>query len=151
MILCLIRKVLVAKTPEEEVRQRLLLYLIHKKGFPEELIAVEKSLATLPHLEKKPDLPDRRADLIVYSSTSPFLSPLFLIECKAGPFQKSIFRQIIGYNHFVKAPWIAIANGTSIQSGRFIPSQGWVFGEGILSYAEAKDEIYLGQAYTQRA
>lgn len=139
LIQCLIRKALVARTPEEEVRQRLLLYLIQQKGYPEGLIAVEKNLATLPHLEGQSDLPDRRADIVVFSknfsSLIPF--PLFLIECKAGPFREEIFRQIIGYNQFVKARWIAIANRKSIHSAYLVSSQGWVFERGIPDYEKA--------------
>lgn len=136
---CLIRKALVAATPEEEVRQRLLLYLTKEKGYPEELIAVEKALATMPHLLNEKKLPDRRADIVVFSRdpTSSILFPLLLIECKAAPFREEIFRQVIGYNHFVKAHLIALANRDSIQWGCFRAFQGWIFQEGVPSYREA--------------
>jgi hypothetical protein len=120
----------VAATPEELVRQRLLAVMIHQLGFPKELIAIEKQLSELPHLQRVASLPDRRADIICFAknihSGYP-LYPLLLIECKEGEAGGEAIAQAMGYNHFVQAPYVAVAGrgGTQLvhpQRLPFLPS-----------------------------
>lgn len=133
MLVCVIRKSLVAKTKEEEVRQRLLLLLL-EKGYPPSHIIVEASLNTLPQFKNK-NLPDRRFDILIVNQTWD-ASPLLLIECKAVPLSHQVLKQVIGYNHFLKAPFVTIANQTEIQTGIWKKEEGWIFSNGLPHYNE---------------
>jgi hypothetical protein len=104
-----IRKQWVVATAEEEVRQKVLSHLLHC-GYPESVISVEKSLSQLPHLQGV-DVPTRRADVLVFHQNhKKNFVPFLLIECKAGKLGKEAAGQLSGYNAFVKAPYIALAN-----------------------------------------
>jgi hypothetical protein len=117
-----IRKKWVASYPEEMVRQHLILHMIDRLHYPPHLIAVEKELAGLaPHLktQKRIRFPKRRIDIIVFSSQK--LHPLLLIECKAAPLTEEFATQVIGYNAFVGAPFIALANEEKVLCGAYDP------------------------------
>ena len=108
-----IRKVWVEATPEEIVRQSLLLRMISELNYPRHLIAVEKELSSLPHLtEMKKEVPKRRLDIVCFDKQSHL--PLLLIECKAIPLKETMLPQLLGYNAFVKAPYICLVNDTQI-------------------------------------
>ncbi|HXF28511.1 MAG TPA: type I restriction enzyme HsdR N-terminal domain-containing protein [Chlamydiales bacterium] len=110
-LLCLIRKVEVVATPEERVRQALLHTMIQKWGYPASLISVEKSLT---ELSSHPFLPRRRVDIVAYYNEGETLEPLLLIECKAERFQEPAWRQLLGYNHTIQAPFFAIGAKESL-------------------------------------
>lgn len=112
MIRCLIRNESVAATPEEFVRQRVLSLML-QLGYPKGLIAVEQSLHRLPHLQST-KVPLRRADILCFGNNH---SPLMLVECKAAKLTEAVFRQVAGYNHYVRANFIAIANSEEIRLG----------------------------------
>ena len=108
-----IRRTWVANSPEEQVRQQWLKVLIEQLEFPRELIAVEKELKELPHLSREPSLPQRRADLICFAKgihPKHDLFPLLLIEFKRDVWDRAAMEQLLGYNHYVKAPYAALAN-----------------------------------------
>lgn len=105
-----IRRLAVKATPEEIIRQRWIQWMI-KEGYPPSLIAVEKELSTLPHLQSVPSLPNRRLDLLAYRKE---VVPLLLIECKALPLEPFMMDQLLGYNHYVKAPFVALVNDREI-------------------------------------
>lgn len=122
-----IRKRWVDLTPEERVRQRVLSYL-QTKGFPSSLIAVERSVADLLSFSGREHLtPKRRVDLLCYASIRGEISPLLLIECKAGVFQAgghtsglaNGLEQLCGYNSFLHAPFIAVVNEIEIHFSSF--------------------------------
>lgn len=99
--------------PEEELRRQLLIWMVEKGGYPRELLAVEKELSQLPHLIGRQDLPQRRADLLCFSKDIHSLYPLFpllLIECKAQQAGLEAKQQALGYNHYVQAPYVAVAS-----------------------------------------
>jgi hypothetical protein len=104
-----IRKQWVVAHPEEVVRQTLVQHMIRQLRFPKELICIEKSLREISlkaHLA-----PDRRADVVAFGKNTQIdsiLSPLLLIECKAEACTKDAFDQLMGYNHFVQAPFGAL-------------------------------------------
>lgn len=98
---CLIRKRLVANTPEERVRQSLLQKMIGEWGFPKGLLSIEKEIGA------------RRYDLVCYSQA---MIPLLLVECKAGALNDAGIRQAFGYNATVKAPFICLACPTEIKT-----------------------------------
>ena len=109
-----IRKSYVLALPEEIVRQKYLSLMINELGFLKSLIAVEKDLRLLPHLQNK-DLSKvkRRADIICFAKDihpKHLIYPLLMIECKAHKLTKETISQVLGYNHFVKAYFVAIAN-----------------------------------------
>lgn len=107
-LFCQIRKKWVADKPEERVRQATLTYLIEKLDYPREIISVEVALQELPHISGRETVPPRRIDILCYSTP---LAPLLLIECKAVALADSMLAQMMGYNHYVGASYVAITNG----------------------------------------
>lgn len=105
-----IRKSEIRAFPEEIVRQALLERMVFSLGYPKHFISVEKGLSSLPHLKNRRDLPKRRCDIICFSSEDRALYPLLLVECKSGKLKKSAKDQLIGYNSFVGAYFLALAN-----------------------------------------
>jgi len=105
MIYCQIRKKPVAKTPEEGVRQSVIHHMITSLNFPASLIAVEKELGEVK----------RRVDIAAYTKDeSGGLSPLLLVECKAGRVTQDAITQVLGYNFFLLAPFFAVAGRDGI-------------------------------------
>ena len=94
---CLLRKKRLVATPEERVRQSILLKMVQELGFPKGLISVERAISS------------RRTDIVCYT---PGMKPLLLIECKAGPLEDSALNQALGYNEKIKAPFICLVNET---------------------------------------
>lgn len=119
-----IRKKWVEPTPEELIRQRLIRYMIDKLGYLPSLIAIEKQLAQLPHLHATPlaKIANRRLDVVVFAKGT--LLPLLLIECKAVPLTPAFAQQVIGYNAYVRAPYIALANEKQILTGYYCEEKG---------------------------
>lgn len=107
------RGVAVRATPEEKIRQKLLHILIEELFFPKEYIIVEKALSELPHLQGK-CVPKRRLDILCYFLMHDQLLPLLLIECKKSGETKQALSQVSGYNYWVKAPFVAVANQEGI-------------------------------------
>jgi len=98
--------------------------MIHELGYPRQWIAVEKELASLPHLQliPKKELPKRRVDILVFAPhihPDYSLYPLLMIECKVAFLEPKFAQQVLGYNTYVQAPFIAIANEHEILVGRF--------------------------------
>lgn len=96
------RKKLVVLTPEEWVRQHVLVYLVNEKHFPESLMAVETSL----HVAQR----SKRTDAVVYHRQG---TPLMIIECKAPSVKitEHIFDQAVRYNMTLQVKYILITNG----------------------------------------
>lgn len=119
-IYCQARKDWVVATPEEKIRQELLHHL-GTLGFPASHILVEKGLHQMPHLSLKGNtLPLRRADIVCFGKDihpGEELYPLLLIECKAVKITQKMVSQVIGYNHYLHAFFIAVANGEEILTG----------------------------------
>lgn len=101
-ILDKLRKKYLVLTPEEWVRQNIIQYLIHEKGFPAGLISSEAGL--------KVNMLKRRYDVLVYSKDR---SPLMLVECKAPDvaITQKVIDQIVAYNSKILAPYMLISNG----------------------------------------
>jgi hypothetical protein len=138
-LFCQVRKIPVVNSPEEQVRQSLLKQMFFTGGYPLSLVAVEKSLASMPHIIPSTKLPQRRADIIVYAGgihPEHALFPLMLIECKATALNAAVVRQVVGYNQLVCAKFLVIANIHQIQTG-ILTEEGWVFKEGMPPYEEA--------------
>ncbi len=134
-----IRKRWVSATPEELVRQKLLSLLVDKLGYPPHAIAIEKKLSELPHL-KEIEVPSRRVDILCYESET--LRPLLLIECKGVPLQEKMLSQVMGYNAFIGAPLICLANDGQFLLGWEDPKQAITL-DRLPSYEKLRDETNL--------
>jgi hypothetical protein len=108
------RGIWVAALPEEIARQKLLHEMVHQLNFPKELIAIEKRVEEIaPSFEGASALPLRRADIVCFAKgihPDFTLYPLLLVECKKGDLDQKAIDQLLGYNHFVKAYFVALAN-----------------------------------------
>ena len=105
--------------PEEIIRQALLQKMIGSLGYPVNLLAVEKNLLGLEHLQKSSVKLDRRADIICFAKDlhpEYMLYPLLMIECKKGALNQKAIDQIMGYNYHIKSYFVALANGKQIKT-----------------------------------
>lgn len=115
----IIRKVALSNKPEEVVRQSLLHFMIEKLGYNKNYIVVEKELKDLPHIERNIALPNRRLDILCYINKKKgegMLEPLLMVECKAVKLTEKAINQVIGYNYYVKAHFLAVANQKTIKT-----------------------------------
>jgi hypothetical protein len=140
-IYCALRKEWVVSKPEEKIRQQLIQRLIHELGFPSSYLVLEKDLRMLPHLQMKGrQIPERRADIICFANDihpQHALYPLLLIECKAVELSEKVVSQVTGYNHFVEAYFVAIANEKEIKTGWYDDEKGdYVFVNYLPRYEE---------------
>ena len=132
---CPIRKTWIAALPEELVRQRVINHMIEEQGFPASLIAVEQAVRKFPHLSvtDRRLVPDRRADVVCFAKGLTGMNdlyPLLTIECKAVKLTPRVISQVLGYNHFIRACFIAVANQAEIRTGWYHPDKGeYVFVE----------------------
>lgn len=136
----MVRRTWVAAQPEERVRQRILTHLVEKLRFPLASIAVERALNQMPHLEGV-NLPDRRADIVCFARgihPEHEIYPLLLLECKAVPLTDSDMSQLMGYNHYLKAPYVALANEKDLKLGWFDPEKGKTV---FISYIPDYDQL----------
>lgn len=103
----------ITKKPEEWIRQKWLHYLIKDLGYPKELISLEKGIHTLVQAANT-KIPMRRIDIICFAKQAEkeSLLPLLTIECKIGKIKESHFRQIMGYNYYIRSRFIAVVNET---------------------------------------
>lgn len=94
----------VALTPEELLRQLVLLYLLEIKKYPANRIRVEAT-HTYNGLT-------RRVDILVFDAR---LKPWLLVECKSPKvaLRQSTFEQAARYNLRWQADYLAITNGLS--------------------------------------
>ena len=91
-ILCKSRKKLIPYTAEEDIRQKMIKYLIEQVKIPEELIDVEVPLSRYTKHSKD------RADILVYNNLDEKM-PLILIECKSNDIviTEKIYEQLERY------------------------------------------------------
>ncbi|HRW58716.1 MAG TPA: type I restriction enzyme HsdR N-terminal domain-containing protein [Chlamydiales bacterium] len=108
-----IRKKSVPALPEEIVRQQVLKHMMETLQFPSSLIAVEKDLSSIPHLSQEVFSSEkRRVDILVYGKglhPSYDLFPLVIVECKAHKINQKTIDQVMGYNYYIKAPFVVLA------------------------------------------
>lgn len=100
----LIRKKFVSLTPEEWVRQNLLMYFIEELKYPASCVGIEQGM----NLYKT----SKRTDIIIYDNKG---KPWMLVECKAPSVKidQSALDQAGRYNIVQKAPYLFISNGIS--------------------------------------
>ncbi len=122
-------------TPEEIVRQNLIHDMTQKLGYPRELIGVEREISQLPHLNGK-TIPKRRFDIVCFTGKihKEFpLYPLLLVECKAIPLSEKALSQVLGYNYYVGAYFVAIANSQGVI---LVDRKGEMIRNGLMHYRE---------------
>lgn len=100
-----IRKIYCALTPEEEVRQKMLYYLVEQKKYLAGLIAVEYSI-------KVNGLP-KRCDIVVFNKET---KPKMIVECKAEyvPITQKVLDQAIRYYSGLNAEYLVLTNGKTM-------------------------------------
>lgn len=98
-----IRKKWLVLTPEEWVRQNILLFVLLKMNYPASLIAVEKEIK-LGELKK-------RCDIVIYSTNA---EPWMIIECKEMnvSLSQKTMEQILRYHISLPAKFLIITNGS---------------------------------------
>lgn len=97
-----VRKKWLVLTPEEHVRQYLLLYCIEILLYPASLIAVEKKIV-VNGMEK-------RFDVVVYNRDH---QPWLLAECKAPdvPINEAVLHQLLRYHNHLQCRYWLVTNG----------------------------------------
>ena len=98
----IIRRLYVALTPEEWVRQHFVHFLINEKGYPQSLMANEVQL--------KLNGMSRRCDTVAYDRT---LRPRVIVEYKAPTVNitQQVFDQICRYNMVLQVDYLIVSNG----------------------------------------
>lgn len=146
-IQCSLRKKMVSATPEEVVRQNMLKHL-QQLSFPFSHMAVEVELKKMPHLTGLSSIPNRRADIVCFAKDihpQHSLYPLVLIECKAIPLTEHVMHQVVGYNHFLKACYLVVANQSEMRLGWYDPTcLDYKFVPYIPSYSQLITAARLG-------
>lgn len=124
-----LRKKWVAVTPEEEVRQTFVSYLISHLGYPASLMANEYSL--------KLNNTARRCDTVVFTRD---LKPLMIVEYKRPgvAVTSDVFDQIARYNSVLGARWLVVSNGLHHYCCRFT-GDGYSFVSSIPTYPQLLD------------
>lgn len=123
-----IRKKRIVLTPEEEVRQQIIHFLMHDRGVPQGLIGVEKGLQVHGL--------SRRFDILVHDHHG---KPLMLIECKAKSVNltQQTFDQVARYNIALRVPWLVISNGVEMYCAKInFESHNYAFVPDIPTYEE---------------
>jgi Type I restriction enzyme R protein N terminus (HSDR_N) len=97
-----IRRRNVVLTPEELLRQLVLLYLLEEKKYAPGRVRVEMGLE-VNGLQK-------RCDLLVFDAA---LRPWLLVECKSPKVSltQAVFEQVARYNLPLQVPFLAVTNG----------------------------------------
>lgn len=97
-----VRKKWVPATPEEEVRQQFIQFLLTVKNIPASHLSVEREI-TVNGLS-------RRYDLVVFDKEG---KPWMVVECKAPHVKltQEVMEQAGRYNKTLQAPLIGITNG----------------------------------------
>lgn len=100
-----LRRQWVSLTPEEQVRQKMLNYLVETRKVPAGLIAVEYSI-------KVNNLP-KRADIVVFNNLG---EPQMIVECKAETvaITDKVLDQAIRYYSGLKVKYLTLTNGKTM-------------------------------------
>ncbi len=116
-----VRRKWLLMTPEEQVRQLFVLYLLNVKHVPLSHLSVEKAI-TVNGLTK-------RYDIVAYDR---LLKPMIVIECKAPDIEitQCVLEQAGCYNRTLHAPIVGVTNGKTshffsidFETGQICPIQ----------------------------
>jgi hypothetical protein len=123
-----IRKKEIVVTPEELVRQLLIIHLIEKVAYPKNKISVEKQVLVN-------DLP-KRFDILIHDNQG---KPVLLVECKAPSVKidEAVLHQVARYNSTLRVKYFIMTNGIETHCGQINYETGEIFYlESIPSYEE---------------
>lgn len=109
-LFCPVRKCYVKATPEEIVRHFWLSKMVGELGYPPSLLVVERKISEISSLQRG-KVPNRRVDILCYSNS---LEPLLLIECKATRLSPKMLRQVLGYNLYIGAHFVALVDKNQV-------------------------------------
>lgn len=100
-----VRKCYVALTPEEWVRQQMIIFLHEQRNYPLELMQVEGAIS-LNGLVK-------RCDIVLYNREA---RPLMIVECKQPevPINQKVLDQASRYNLTLQVPYLCLTNGRQL-------------------------------------
>ena len=131
------------------MRQYLVDQMIHSLGYPESLIVLEKGLSQMPHLALTDQkIPERRADIVCFAKgIHPHcdLYPILLVECKAVKLSPKVINQVSGYNHYMKACFICVANQDEVRTGWYDrEAKQYTFVNHLLGYEQLFSAIKKG-------
>ena len=100
-----LRRQWVSLTPEEQVRQKMLNYLVETRELPAGLVAVEYSI-------KVNNLP-KRCDIVIFNNLG---EPQMIVECKAEsvPITEKVLDQAIRYYSGLKVKYLTLTNGKTM-------------------------------------
>ena len=100
-----VRKRYVALTPEEWVRQQMIIFLHEQRNYPLELMQVEGAIS-LNGLVK-------RCDIVLYNREA---RPLMIVECKQPevPINQKVLDQASRYNLTLQVPYLCLTNGRQL-------------------------------------
>jgi hypothetical protein len=133
-ILDIIRKKYLVLTPEEWVRQNLVLFLVNQKKYPKNLIRVEQKLDGKELFF--------RSDIVIYDRNG---KPKMIIECKAEKVKISqeTFEQISKYNFQFKVDFLMITNGVQFYICKMnYENQSYEFLKEIPEYSQILDSKF---------
>ena len=101
LVFCSIRKKWLILTPEEWVRQNIILYLSLTKNFPLSLFSIEKQIDVNGQ--------HKRIDLAIYHDSN----PMMLVECKKieQDLNQATLSQSLSYFSKINAKYLLITNG----------------------------------------
>lgn len=99
-----LRRKMVARTPEEEVRQAVIAWLRDVKGIPE--TRMESEWGFVYNRRRY------RADIVAFDRD---LKPQLLVECKAPgvPLDRKVIDQVVRYTRVLPVRHILVTNGTA--------------------------------------
>ncbi len=140
-----LRKKWIKATPEERVRQKWVVIMTQQLAFPRSLLSLEKTLEEASFQTKNYSFPNRRLDLICYSKNEQGnLIPLLLMEFKAEPLREGAFEQIIRYNTYVGAKYLAVASEDEVMTGVYdLIEKRYHFISRLPNYHELKNDLAL--------
>lgn len=120
-----VRKKWLLMTPEEQVRQLFVLYLLNVKHIPLSHLSVEKAI-TVNGLTK-------RYDIVAFDTQ---LKPMIVIECKAPEVEitQSVLEQAGCYNSTLHAPVVGVTNGKTSHFFKIDFETGQIFPMSELPY-----------------
>jgi hypothetical protein len=104
--LCNVRKRLITATPEEEIRQSIINYLVSEKGYPLQNISIEIPMTHFPKGKGKKG----RADIVISDNDE---NTLCIIECKESNeyLTDNVLDQILKYDEVIDSENLCIAIG----------------------------------------
>ena len=127
-----IRRKMVARTPEEEVRQQLIAWLVADRKVPQTLMRSEFGFEYNGRRY--------RADILVFDRS---LRPLMLVECKAPEVRldESVIDLVLRYNRTLQVKYILISNGKTAYLCSWDAAAGhYVTASAVPAYPEMIEE-----------